>query len=116
MFSSFRHVLRRIIRSELSTQPLTPFPYVQFFVSSMADNVWNAANIVLGVPGFVQVCLDVGSKVAALLDNYRNSETVAKHLALKLKTQWRNLEDILHNLGLIAEQLGVQLEKEVVEM
>ena len=82
----------------------------------MADNAWNAANIVLGVPGFVQVCLDVGSKVATLLDNYRNSETVAKHLALKLKTQWRNLEDILHNFGLIAEQLGVQLEKEVVEM
>jgi hypothetical protein len=64
----------------------------------------------------VRVCLDVGGEVAGLLDNYCNSEIVANQLALKLKTKWRNLEDILQNLGLIATQLGVRLEKEVVEI
>jgi hypothetical protein len=72
--------------------------------------------LLVGIPGLIQVCLQVGGRVLQLVDDYRNADAIANQLVLKLKMQWKTMEDILHNLERIAAKLGVELEKEILQM
>jgi hypothetical protein len=76
----------------------------------MSDTVWNSVNLVIGIPGLVDVCLKMGSELFRLIQDHRHSAAIAKELTLKLSTQ----QDILKNLKDVAERLGDELRKEVM--
>jgi hypothetical protein len=109
---SLRHLRRPAQpRSLYSTPFCIRLPFKKLMAT--ADSI---AGLVLGIPGLIDVCVRLGAVIMPLYEDYRNADIVARDLVLKLTIQWKNMQDILENLGRIQARLGLQLESEIYQM
>ena len=76
------------------------------------DTSLGVAGLVVGIPGLIQVCLELGSSVLKLIDDYRHSDVISEEIVLKIKIRWRNLEELLKAVNATGSSFLFPLETE----
>jgi hypothetical protein len=75
----------------------------------------DVASLVLGIPGFVQSCTELGSSLITTVQRFAESDNVKADVAQKLRARWNILQHLFTVLENASPYMGTNFQQDVLD-